>query len=281
MFVVDYFELTISAPPQARDNLMASLNEQGSLGFIEHEDGFTAYFPETINQSDLIGRLEVLRSLLQHAGIVITYSTASLPGRDWNESWKKGFTRLDVGVRFSVLPPWEPVPPGRISLIIDPGMAFGTGHHETTRSCLVLMERYEGQLGKERFLDLGCGTGLLAIAASKMGYRDVVAADTDPLATEATAMNAGLNHVENIHIRNGSIGQTEGIFDCIAANIISGALIELAPAIAPRLKPTGMVILSGILADQADEVLAAMTGAGLKLRERYPDGKWISLAMTK
>jgi ribosomal protein L11 methyltransferase len=274
-----YFELTISAPSEARDRLIASLNEKGSLGFIEHEDGFTAYFPETADQAGLIRTVEIMRSLLLHAGVVMNYSTAILPDQDWNESWKKGFTRLDVGDRFSVLPPWEPLQPGRINLIIDPGMAFGTGHHETTRSCLVLMDRYDGRTGKEHFLDLGCGTGVLAIAASKLGFREVVAADTDPLATEATRMNVELNGVSNVAIRDGSIEQTEGNFDCIAANIISGVLVGLAPALAARIKPSGLCILSGILAEQADEVIAAMSDAGLKLREPYPDGKWISLVM--
>jgi ribosomal protein L11 methyltransferase len=259
--------------------LIASLNEQGSLGFLEHEDGFTAYFPETVDQASLIRTLEVLRALLLHAGVMVNYSSALLPDQDWNESWKKGFTRLDVGERFSVLPPWEPLLPGRINIVIDPGMAFGTGHHETTRSCLVLMDRYEGRTGQDHFLDLGCGTGVLAIAASKLGFREVAAADTDPLATEATRMNVGLNHVSNVSIYDGSIEQTQGLFDCIAANIISGVLVQLAPALAARLKPTGLCILSGILAEQADEVIVAMSAAGLSLREPYPDGKWISLVI--
>ncbi len=278
---MQYLELAITVRPDARDRLIELLTEKGSLGFIEHENGLTAYFPESSDNLALIRELEVMRSLLADAGVPLSFTSAMIAEQDWNESWKKGFTRLDVGNSFSILPPWEPVTRDRVSLIIDPGMAFGTGHHETTRSCLVLMERYDGRTGKDRFLDLGCGTGLLAIAAAKLGYRSVVAVDTDPLATAATRMNMGLNDVDIIIVRDGGIEQAEGVFDCIAANILSGVLVELAPDIAVRLTGSGVAILSGILAEQADEVIIGMKASGLKLLEKYPDDKWISLVMAR
>jgi ribosomal protein L11 methyltransferase len=129
-----------------------------------------------------------VQSALVQSGleVLMTIHHAVIPDEDWNRTWKAGFRPIDVGERFTILPPWEKKKNGRINLVIDPGMAFGTGHHETTRSCLVLMEKLSRPAAPEaRFLDLGAGTGLLAIAASRLGYRHVAAVDTDPLAIEA------------------------------------------------------------------------------------------------
>jgi ribosomal protein L11 methyltransferase len=229
----------------------------------------------------LISELDIVQELLRNtdAGHELTFSYSLIPEQDWNESWKKGFTPLDVGERFTILPPWEKKHDDRINLVIDPGMAFGTGHHETTRSCLVLIEKYAVKSAKGRFLDLGTGTGLLAIAASKLGYKEVQAVDTDPLAIEAASMNIGLNQVANVELREGSIVEASGMFDCIAANIISGVLVLLAPHIASRLNTAGFAVLSGILSGQEGEVIEAMEKARLKLREKYRDGKWVSLVV--
>jgi ribosomal protein L11 methyltransferase len=166
----------------------------------------------------------------------------------------------------------------RIPLVIEPGMAFGTGHHETTRSCLVLMEKLAGSVKKERFLDIGTGTGLLAIAARLLGFKQVVGVDTDPLAMEAARTNIGLNRLEGIELHEGDISCAAGTYDMIAANLISGTLVELADAIASRLDSSGVVIMSGILKGQDDEVAAAAEKAGLRCVERLRDGKWVTLA---
>ncbi|OGW37863.1 MAG: ribosomal protein L11 methyltransferase [Nitrospirae bacterium GWD2_57_9] len=273
----------MSLPPGSRQDLMEVLTRKGSLGFLEEEQDLVAYFPGTFDIKTLVRELDVLKTVLKIGGIdeELRFSSTLVPDQDWNESWKKGFTPLDVGKSFTILPPWEEQRSGRINLIIDPGMAFGTGHHETTRSCLVMMEKYEGRTAKDSFLDLGTGTGLLAIAAAKLGYRRIVAVDTDPLATEASRMNIGLNGVTNIEVRDGSMDAVPEKYDCIAANIISGVLIMLADQIAEHLNESGLAILSGILAEQAEEVVTAVEQAGLKLKETYPDDKWVSLVFMK
>jgi ribosomal protein L11 methyltransferase len=278
-----YHEFTIRIPNLFRDTLIQRLTSKGCLGVIEHDNAIIAYFPETTDSSTIAKELAILKEFLKKAqrDFELTFDHSIIPDQDWNESWKKGFTALDVGERFTILPPWEEKRIGRINLIIDPGMAFGTGHHETTRSCLALMEKYAGKNAKDRFLDLGSGTGLLAIAASKLGYERVVALDIDPLAVEAAVKNVALNRVENMLIKAGSITDAEGTFDCIAANIISGVLAFLAPEISSRLNPSGMTILSGILAEQADEVIKAYERTGLKLIESLPDDKWVSLVFVK
>lgn len=276
---MSYYEFIIKITDPFRETLTQRLTDEGCLGVIEQDETITAYFPETVDIGTITNDLSLLKALFDKSDTVQNFSFTHtlIPEQDWNESWKKGFTHLDVGERFTILPPWEKRRESRINLIIDPGMAFGTGHHETTRSCLVLMEKYAGACAKERFLDLGAGTGLLAIAASKLGYRHIVAADTDPLAIEATRMNAGLNQVANVDICEGSVVEAPGLFDCIAANIIASVLIRLAPALALHLKPGGIAVLSGILRGQENEVIEAMAPTGLKLLEHYRDGKWVSL----
>jgi len=278
-----YHELRITIPQASRDSLVTVLAEKGCLGFHEDDTDLIAYFPESFDIRTLVRELDLMNTVLVDAGVAqgLRVVSSLIPDQDWNESWKKSFTPLDVGERFTILPPWEAKQPDRINLIIDPGMAFGTGHHETTRSCLVLMEKYDGMAAKDGFLDLGTGTGLLAIAASKLGFKHILAVDTDPLATEAARANAGLNEVGNVEVREGSMNEVSGGFDCIAANIISGVLILLAPELASHINPSGIVILSGILAEQANEVVREMEKTGFTLKEKYPDGKWVSLVMIK
>ncbi len=250
---------------------------------IEYDDSLAAYFPSSHDVDAIKNDLTLLQTLLENAGHrhELTFDHALIPEKDWNESWKNSFQSVDIGARFTVLPPWENNKKDRINLVIDPGMAFGTGHHETTRSCLVLIENYAPKTAKENFLDLGAGTGILAIAARKLGYRHVVGIDTDILAIEAARENVIINNVPDVEIREERLAELHETFDVIAANLISGVLVLLAPVFLQRMNPGGIAILSGILAGQEDEVIEAMEQAGLWLRETYPDGRWVSLVMER
>ena len=275
-----YPTFTITIPEPYREALGTRLIGLGCLGTEEHGDAIIAYFPESIDQDLIVNELELLRVLFKNLvdPVAMTIVRSFLPQADWNESWKKSFQPVDAGMRFTILPPWVRHSGKRIPLIIDPGMAFGTGHHETTRSCLVLMERYAGSVKTERLLDLGTGTGLLAIAARALGFRSVVGVDTDSLAIEASQRNIELNKTEGIELFEGGIDQCEGSFDMIAANLISGTLVQLAGKIASHLIPEGIVIMSGILKGQDDDVVTAAKISGLTCIERLVDGKWVSLA---
>jgi ribosomal protein L11 methyltransferase len=143
------------------------------------------------------------------------------------------------------------------------------------------MEKYSANSGTKSFLDVGTGTGILAIAAVKLGFKRVVAVDTDILAVDAARTNSLLNNAPDVEIREGSIADVNEVYDFIAANLISGVLVLLSPAISSHLKQGGVAILSGILTGQDDEVVESMTHAGLSLLERYPDGKWMSLVVAK
>jgi ribosomal protein L11 methyltransferase len=278
-----YYELTIHITGPFRDNLIQRLTDAGCLGVIEQNDGIIAYFPETIDINAISSDISLFKALLEKSGQSsdIFFSHRLIPHEDWNETWKKGFHAIDIGERFTILPPWEQEKKGRINLVIDPAMAFGTGHHETTRSCLVLMEKYAGKTGKDTFLDLGTGTGLLAIAAAKLGYRHVLGIDIDPLAVEAAKQNIEINHVPEIEIRAGSIAGCKETYDVIAANLISGVLVQLASLFPACMKQGGIAFLAGILSGQEDEVIEAMKVEGLEIIEKYPDGKWVSLVVKK
>jgi ribosomal protein L11 methyltransferase len=250
-----YHQYTIFISERFKDPLIRRLSEAGSLGVIEDDNGIIAYFPDTVPAQAIENEIQLIKALLEKSGqgSRLTFEYSLLPDADWNESWKKGFTPLDVGETFTILPPWEERRQGRINLVIDPGMAFGTGHHETTRSCLVLMEKYAPRIKKDRFLDVGTGTGLLAIAAAKLGFKKVLGVDTDPLAIEAAKMNCELNDDAIAVVREGDISVAEGTYDVIAANLFSGLLITLAPEIASRLEPGGIAVLAGMLLGQEDE----------------------------
>src|SRR5574341_2482953 len=276
-----YYEFTIKIPETFKDTLIHRLSKAGCLGVIENDEFLVAYFPEKPDISDVKTDLSIMKAILEKAGRSheLSYECALIPEQDWNAAWKKDFRPVDAGERFTILPPWEEKRPGRINLVIDPGMAFGTDHHETTRSCLVLMEKFSRPASPEaRFLDLGTGTGLLAIAASHLGYKRVMAIDIDPLAIEATRRNIALNDAGiDIEVIEGDIARIDIVFDLIAANLIATVLINLAPAIASNLNPRGSAILAGILKGQEDEVIAAMESAGLAFREKLIDGKWVSV----
>ncbi len=276
-----FWEFTIRVGDIFRDTLIQRLSDEGCLGMIENDDALTAYFPDSADVRTITNDLQLLKMLLEKSGREhsLSFSSVLIPDQDWNESWKKGLQPADIGKSFTILPTWEKRREGRINLIIDPGMAFGTGHHETTRSCLILMEKFFDKQAHERFLDVGTGTGILAIAASKLGYKEILAVDTDPLAVEAARRNISHNDVAGIEVREGGITCAPEGFDFITANLFSVLLITLAPEISARLNRAGIAVLAGMLSGQEQEVIDAMEGAGLHPVEKLADGKWVSLAV--
>ncbi|MCL5024766.1 MAG: 50S ribosomal protein L11 methyltransferase [Nitrospirae bacterium] len=284
-----YYEFTIRVSDRSKDALLNRMDEMGCLGVSENRGRLVAYFRDSRDIILLRDGLNLFREVLRGAGLDpdFSFDYVYLSERDWNETWKKKFVPIDPGEKLAILPPWESARCGRIGLIIDPGMAFGTGHHETTKTCLMLIEKYVSGLlrngpaancvRKDCFLDVGTGTGILAIAASKLGFAHVTGVDIDPVAVDAAARNAELNDLGNVEIREGGIGDVEGRFDLIAANLMSEVLIGIAPEIASCLGDGALAILSGMLVGQEDDVIAGMKKAGLALLEKYYDGRWASV----
>jgi ribosomal protein L11 methyltransferase len=205
---------------------------------------------------------------------------------DWAEAWKAYFPVLRVGRRLVIRPTWRRHrrEPGDVVLALDPGMAFGTGLHPTTRLCLAALEALadRGGIADARVLDVGCGSGILAIAAVRLGAREALGVDTDPIAIESTLANARRNRlVRRIRARVGSLPSAEPPFDVVLANLIAGLLVPLAGALRDELRPGGMLLASGIFIDREGEVTAAFEAAGLVVTERSIEGDWVALSATR
>ncbi len=200
---------------------------------------------------------------------------------DWEAAWRDSFSPLAIGRRFLVVPPWEAgkTADGRIEMIIDPGMAFGTGHHATTAQCMELME---GIVAASAF-DVGCGAGILAIAAAKLGAEEVIGVDDDPAVIDIARANVATNQVTcAVEIKEGSADSVTGRFDLVVANLFLGPLVELAPQFAKRSKPGGSLVISGVRAEeQADRARAAMEENGFTFVERRDRNGWSALLLRR
>jgi ribosomal protein L11 methyltransferase len=203
---------------------------------------------------------------------------------DWATAWKRHVGVLRIGRRIVIRPTWRRHrrQPGDVVIAMDPGMAFGTGLHPTTRLCLAGIERWadEGLLGSgpARLLDVGCGSGVLAIAAGLLGATSLVGIDTDPIAIEATLANARRNRVaRRLRAWQGSLPSGAGPFDLVAANLIASVLVALAADLAAELRPGGRLLASGIFVDREAAVRVAFEAAGLHVLRRDAEGDWVAL----
>jgi len=201
---------------------------------------------------------------------------------DWADAWKAYFPVIRVGRRLVIRPTWRRHrrAPDDVVLALDPGMAFGTGLHPTTRLCLAGVEALSdrGVLAGARVLDVGCGSGILAIAALKLGAATALGLDTDPIAIEATRANARRNAlVRRVRVREGSLPSGAASFDVVLANLIAGLLVPLADGLFHELRPGGHLLASGIFVDREGDVRGAFETAGLAVTGRTAEGDWVAL----
>lgn len=210
----------------------------------------------------------------------------TIADQDWLAEWKKGYKPIEVGQRLLIVPSWElesVKDSDRIIVQIDPGMAFGTGTHETTRGCLELLEKYwPPASGTGSLLDVGTGTGILAIAAIKLAPTSRVAGfDVDPEAIEVANENAEINHVaEEIELEVNHLASFHGQeFDAVLANLTADVIIPLAAEFKQVIKPHGTLIVSGILKEQGEEVKETLSAHGFEVIEEKPDGEWVTFAL--
>jgi ribosomal protein L11 methyltransferase len=249
-----------------------------------------SYFPST---EDSAGRLAEISAFLkelsqrQKGCTLPEPELSSVSTEDWSTSWKANFKPLRVGHRLLIVPSWEEVQPspGDILLLLDPGMAFGTGGHETTRLCLELLEQIMDDMPlllTPSVLDLGTGSGILAMAAVQLGAGRVCAVDIDPQAVEVARENLALNGLaEQVECSTTPLESMTGSFDVILANILAEELIRLAPFLAERLNPGGSLVLSGILAEKEGLVRSGFADQPLTHLTTLQAGEWVALHYRK
>jgi ribosomal protein L11 methyltransferase len=325
--IVSWLELSVEVEPEAVESVGELLAKEGYNGGVvidqpiipgldgpEYTYDSTAlvtlrtYLPLDEHAEESRSRIEQALWLLGRLRHVGPLRVKQLEEQDWASAWKQYYSIQRIGTRAVVVPSWleYEAQPDDLVLRLDPGMAFGTGLHPTTQLCVGALERHVRP--NTSVLDLGCGSGILAIVAAKLGAQPVLALDTDPIAVDATRENIAINGVaDQVRTAVGSLGggtamghwlypsekdaalasgietvpAGEVTFDLIVANIIARVLAALAEDLKAALVPGGVLISSGIIIDREHEVVEAFAAAGLEPRERHQEGDWVALVYTK
>lgn len=283
--------LTVEADAGILEELSSEAAALFERGVEVTETGFRLYLEEDFEpdawQPLLNQAISAVRDRFGNSFPQPVAHVSRVPEENWAANWKAHFRPLRVGARFLICPTWEVPEPeaGDIVLRIDPGRAFGTGHHETTRLCLEWLERLaagRGQGAPRTLLDVGTGSGILAMAAALLGFETALGVDNDPEAIEVAVENVRSNGLEGrVRLVTGDPEDVDGRFDIVVANIQAGPLIALVDAILQHLTPGGELALSGLLAHQVEGVRQVYESKGLVLEQSRADGEWHLLAFRK
>lgn len=221
-----------------------------------------------------------LENRLSRLGVEYSCEVVYVNQEDWETGWKKYYHRMDIGSRLAVCPSWEEYHTDRKVLRLDPGMAFGTGTHETTYLCLEVLDRVIK--GGERVLDVGTGSGILAIGAVLLGAGSVEGIDIDPTAVKVAGENAQLNNVsDKFTVKVGDLAQqAQGQYDIIVANIVANAVMLLSKDVPPLLKKGGLYITSGIIDTREEEVVTCLKNLGFEIITVHRKNGWVCIEAT-
>lgn len=302
---MEWLEITIDVPAGGIDALTLGLellgveglvieDEADFLSFLENNRKYWDYVDEELLSSRRgVSRVRfylepgaaaesLLRSVEELEPVRSGYSRRTVCDEDWENSWKQYYRPVEVGESFVIVPEWEEIPGGgRIAIRLDPGLSFGTGSHPTTQMCLAAMEGLE--LSSARVLDLGCGSGILSIAALLTGAGAVTACDIDPVAERVARENAALNGVEGgLEVVCGDVLSDRRLrerlsrepFDLVLANIVADVILELIPGLGNWLKSGGIFICSGIIEGRQDEIRGMLKNPGMELLAEQNLGEW-------
>lgn len=224
--------------------------------------------------------ISYLKGQLPAAGIAFELETGSIKEEDWANEWKKFYHPMRVGKRILICPSWEecPVDGDTVRVTLDPGMAFGTGTHETTRLCMAMLE--ECVTDSSRVLDVGCGSGILAVTALLLGAKEAVGVDIDELAVKVAEENAVRNGVsDRLKLICGDLtDKVDGVYDVICANIVANVIIRLSKDIRTFMKKGTMLLCSGIIEPREQEVLQALSDCGLTHVKTLREKGWVATA---
>ncbi|HET9497569.1 MAG TPA: 50S ribosomal protein L11 methyltransferase [Candidatus Limnocylindria bacterium] len=243
----------------------------------------TAWIPDDTEASDAIDRTQRALWHLRAFDLrpMSALSVTTTDDATWASAWRDGYVPIRIG-RLTIVPTWLDVPSGADLVIrLDPGMAFGTGLHPTTRACLELLQTVAPM--PRAILDVGCGSGILGIAALLLGAERVVGYDTDELAVEATLRNAEANGLaDRFVVHHGTLAEDAGEkFPLVVANLVAAVLVDLAPRLAAHTAHGGSLIASGIIETRANEVESALAGVGLEAAEWITEGDWVTVRFSQ
>ncbi len=293
-----WVELSIDSPAEFVEPLTQVFTEHGEGGVAielpaghNPDEGETAPPPDRVTVTTYIphdnrleqryARIDTAVRLVAHVGDVSELRVRVVEETEWQDSWKEHFHVLRVGVRTVIVPTWRTYEPREDDVVIslDPGMAFGTGHHPTTRMCLELVEQHVQR--NDKVLDLGCGSGILSIAAAKLGASDVFGLEIDPIAASVAVQNVKDNGVQNVvRTEEATLPHprvAENGYDLLVANVSAKVITELADHIVRAVRTGGTLVFSGILDKQKTEVIERMVEFGVQFEEGLTDADWVAL----
>jgi len=288
-----FWQLTLPTSPETADALTNFLWEQGALGVVEEEvplapPELRAFFADTASSTGLLRALCAYQSSLRSLGFMVAPVEPELTvlhDGDWASAWQQSFPPLEIGERLLIEPPWEARDGGtrsaRVQVIIEPARAFGTGHHGSTEGCLRLLEdALRSAETPPRVLDIGTGTGILAIAAVKLGVPGVLALDVDPDAIGAARLNSDRNGCADriaLEMHGPEELSAPAPFGLVVANLLTHTHLAFLSHYERVTALGGTLVLGGILADEAPQVTAALEAAGFTLAARLVIEGWASL----
>ena len=264
------------------DGVYGDLIDESILNADRSRISVSIFLPESKFSPEVISSIS---ARLHELGVEHEIACEALEENDWANSWKAYYHPIRTGDHLVIVPVWEDFTPepDDVVILMDPGMAFGTGTHETTRLCAALIEKY--MRPGARMIDVGCGSGILAICASKLGAADCFACDIDPEAIRVARENVTLNGTDNVTCAVSDLVRDvtppPGGFDLAAVNIVADVIIRLAPDLGRYLAPDGVAVLSGIIVERADEVTAVMERNGFKVIDSMTENGWFAAVVRK
>jgi ribosomal protein L11 methyltransferase len=272
----EYYYMLVVKPSSHLELFSDFLIDVIPVGFEEIEDGFVIRSEEDLET--ISWGIEQFSEALQKATgevLDLELTLTKEKNEDWIAQYQNAITPIEISP-FYIHPTWEAPKVGMLNIAIDPALAFGTGHHPTTASCLRALSAYVHE--NDLVMDVGCGSGILAMAALKQGAI-VDACDTDPLSVENAALNASTNNVSYRRLWEGPVQETNEVYDVIVANIVADVLVFIASDLKKRLRDNGILILSGIMDKYEDKVLRAYKTCTLE--ERIVENEWVTLVLSK